>query len=300
MRGSIVFQLAAILLIGSHCEYARCYATELLLCGLTEAQVIDYVNQGYATLRVVDYFHGGITEGQALELVFTEYAQAYPPRVNTKPWTREEIDLLREQADQIPGQWKEITEHMPGRSKDSVRNFWRNHIGPNRKFTPAEDELLRRLVEYYGPDNWNIIGPCMPWRSLRLLRERWNNFLHPDLQRNVFLPDEDNHLMELVAERGSMWDSIAQQMPGRSPGQVKNRWAMLERKRRKAERAPPRPHPPAPFELPPLPHPPELEFYDLVEAYLGPSEPQQQTDEYSQSNPDKLRESGMTSTFFPE
>ncbi|MDR2628737.1 MAG: SANT/Myb domain-containing protein, partial [Puniceicoccales bacterium] len=48
-------------------------------------------------------------------------------------------------------------------------------------FTPDEDAQLRALVAEYGTDDWSQIALDMPGRTGRQCRDRWVNYLNPDI-----------------------------------------------------------------------------------------------------------------------
>ena len=52
---------------------------------------------------------------------------------------------------------------------------------PRAKFTKEEDEMLKNLVENFGDNNWQVISSKMPGRNSRQCRERWQNYLSPDV-----------------------------------------------------------------------------------------------------------------------
>jgi hypothetical protein len=91
-------------------------------------------------------------------------------------------------------------------------------------WTPEEDVRLKCAVGCVGPSNWNQIACAIGTRTARQARDRWHNFLKPDLSHQPFTPDEDRLLIELHGQLGNHWALVAERMPGRGPNQVKNRW----------------------------------------------------------------------------
>ena len=51
------------------------------------------------------------------------------------------------------------------------------------KFSQEEDDKLAELVRKFGPKNWKMIAEGIPSRSARQLRERWINYLDPNVNR---------------------------------------------------------------------------------------------------------------------
>jgi hypothetical protein len=64
----------------------------------------------------------------------------------------------------------------------------------------------------------------VPTRTSKQCRERWFDRLAPELKRTPFEPWEDEIISEKQREVGNKWSVIANYLPGRSPGAVKNRW----------------------------------------------------------------------------
>ena len=105
---------------------------------------------------------------------------------------------------------------------------------PKSKFERYEDEKLKRLVAKFGTDNWNAIAKKMKDRTVRQVRERWLNYLDPNLNTSEWTPEEDKLLYEKFDEIGRKWKIIASFFKNRTDINVKNRWLMLERHRKKA------------------------------------------------------------------
>ena len=109
---------------------------------------------------------------------------------------------------------------------------------PKVKFIPQEDELLRNLVQEYGEnDNWSIIAKKMTitYRNQRQCKERWFNYLSPNINNTPFTHEEDNKLEELYAEYGAKWVQIAKYFPSRTDINIRSRWLVLQRRKKKTE-----------------------------------------------------------------
>lgn len=107
---------------------------------------------------------------------------------------------------------------------------------PKVKFTPQEDELLRKLVNEYGEnDNWNIIAKKMniTYRNVRQCKERWTNYLSPTVNVSPWTPEEDEKLKQLYDELGSKWVQIAKHFPSRTDINIRSRWLVLQRHKKK-------------------------------------------------------------------
>lgn len=93
-----------------------------------------------------------------------------------------------------------------------------------RKFTPEEDEQLRRLVEENGARKWDHIASSMPGRTGRQCRDRYQNYLCPGISRDEWTPEEEQLLIQKHEEFGSHWSKISRFFQGRTGTALKNRW----------------------------------------------------------------------------
>lgn len=96
-------------------------------------------------------------------------------------------------------------------------------------FTKEEDEMVRCLVNQYGNSNWTNVSRRMKRRTARQCRERWKNYLSPDVKNGPWTKEEDSQLIELVEKNGSQWAKIALLFDNRTDVNVKNRWILLQR-----------------------------------------------------------------------
>ena len=90
-------------------------------------------------------------------------------------------------------------------------------------FTAEEDTYLKFLVFKYGDFDWNLIASMMGNRTARQCRERYKNYLAPNLNSSKWTSEEDNLLLQKYAEFGSKWTMISQYFNNRTVVNVKNR-----------------------------------------------------------------------------
>lgn len=95
------------------------------------------------------------------------------------------------------------------------------------RFTKLEDELLKQLVESQQNPNWNEIAKQLKNRTARQCRERYNNYLRPNIINGQWTKEEDALLIDLFNKFGPKWALISQSFKSRSPVNIKNRHSTL-------------------------------------------------------------------------
>jgi hypothetical protein len=96
------------------------------------------------------------------------------------------------------------------------------------KFTEDEDSQLRNLVEQVGSDAWENIAAAMGGkRTKRQLRERWQNYLSPNLVPS-YTEAEDCALVALYKQVGPQWAKIAAVIGKKSAISIRNRYRSLQ------------------------------------------------------------------------
>jgi hypothetical protein len=98
------------------------------------------------------------------------------------------------------------------------------------RFDVDEDFRLLELVHQYGVYHWELVAASMPARTARQCRDRYNNYLSAQIARTPWEPWEDALIARRHGELGPQWSLIAHALnAGRTPTQVKNRWASYHR-----------------------------------------------------------------------
>jgi hypothetical protein len=100
---------------------------------------------------------------------------------------------------------------------------------PKIRFGPCEDSLLATAVDQLGTANWAAVAQMVPGRTPRQCRERWNNYVNPDLSNEPWTDRDDQFLLSKFQELGSKWQMIADLLPGKSRNAVRNRIYNLNR-----------------------------------------------------------------------
>lgn len=115
----------------------------------------------------------------------------------------------------------------PPQSKTKKRE---PHTKSKQKFTPEEDQIIIEQVNKNGQKCWRHIAEHLPGRTARQCRERWVNYLSPNVSRDPWNKHEDDLLVRLVSEYGQQWSRISSNFPLRTDVMLKNRWSYLKRR----------------------------------------------------------------------
>ncbi|CAD8184100.1 unnamed protein product [Paramecium pentaurelia] len=112
---------------------------------------------------------------------------------------------------------------------------WISMLKTNLKMAPwnnEEDEILQSIIADPSENkNWtqitidfNRINPAKIVRHAKQIRERWNNYLNPELKKSEWSQPEQLQLLLLVQDIGKRWSLISKKISGRTENQVKNQY----------------------------------------------------------------------------
>jgi hypothetical protein len=104
-----------------------------------------------------------------------------------------------------------------------------------QRFSRDEDAHLARIVAKYGQSDWVHVAACMGSRNARQCRERWRNYLDPELRRDEWTAQEDQLLKQLFDQLGPKWNTISRHFFSRSDMALRNRHQLLVRRVTKLE-----------------------------------------------------------------
>ncbi|KAK9742761.1 hypothetical protein RND81_03G195800 [Saponaria officinalis] len=97
---------------------------------------------------------------------------------------------------------------------------------------PEEDQVLVNHVNKYGPRDWSSIrSKGLLQRTGKSCRLRWVNKLRPNLKNGCkFTAEEERVVIELQAQLGNKWATIATHLVGRTDNDVKNFWSSRQKR----------------------------------------------------------------------
>jgi hypothetical protein len=103
------------------------------------------------------------------------------PRCTRQPFTRGEDELiLQALGDNKMPNWNDVAALVPGRTARQCRERFQHYLSPGlaqSAWTPAEDELIRKLYAECGP-NWARIAEHFGGtRTNNSIKNRWNTRL---------------------------------------------------------------------------------------------------------------------------
>ena len=122
---------------------------------------------------------------------------------------------------------KKIYKGTKAKAKRQVQNDSKSKRKP---WQPEEDLQVVELVNKYG-SKWAKIASFLPERTGKQVRDRYTNKLRPSINKDEWTEKEERLFEQLCKQMGNKWSQIASFLPGRTEGQVKNRFYAQYRKK---------------------------------------------------------------------
>lgn len=146
-------------------------------------------------------------------------------------WGNEKID------------WEVISSHFPNKTLKQCFNRYtvllrkgkRENINEKNKFSPGEDKKIVELFKKYGDGYWNLISSCLYRKTAKQCKERYENYLNPNINKKVWTQEEDKLLMEKAKTLNLEWVKISPFFKEKTINQLKNRYELLSKQKKEAQ-----------------------------------------------------------------
>ena len=102
----------------------------------------------------------------------------------------------------------------------------------SRRWTTEEDHLLTTAIQEHGTTNWPAVAAYVGnGRTRAQCSQRWNRVLNPAINKNNWTKEEEDKLMQCVAQFGNKaWTRVAQQLGGRCDVQCRFKYNYIMKK----------------------------------------------------------------------
>jgi hypothetical protein len=97
-------------------------------------------------------------------------------------------------------------------------------------FTIEEDFRLMDLILCFGDNQWGSIEREMVTKNKRQCRERYLNYLHPQVNNEPWSTEEDHHLINMISTIGPSWEKLSKHFHCRTAINIRNRWNIVKKK----------------------------------------------------------------------
>jgi hypothetical protein len=119
--------------------------------------------------------------------------------------------------------WSEIIPQLNNKTAQDCISRYKATCFNRGKFTPEEDNKLLKIHSELGHD-WAQISRRMGSRNWKQVRDRYMNYLDPNINQKPFTISEDVLIFDIFEICGSKWKLYPKFMPGRTPDIIKNRY----------------------------------------------------------------------------
>jgi hypothetical protein len=133
-------------------------------------------------------------------------------------------------SDEIESNFQKASKKINKSLEGPKKMMRKKHNRARNPWTPQEDVKLVELMKKHG-QSWAMISASMEGRTGKQIRDRFLNKLRPNIKCGDWTVEEDELMIRLLNEIGNRWSLIATHLPGRTEGQVKNRYYSSIKKR---------------------------------------------------------------------
>lgn len=129
-----------------------------------------------------------------------------------------------------------ISDESTNENKTVIKEKKKPIFCQHYRWTEYEDDILRKLVEEFGENDWRHLAKKMDGRNSRQCRERWQYYLDPNLKIGDWTQEEDELIISKVKELGKKWMTIKNFFTNRTDAMIKNRYrSLMKDKNKKVE-----------------------------------------------------------------
>lgn len=140
-------------------------------------------------------------------------------------WKTNETKKLQKLINENGFQWNKISKQMKSRTPNQCMQKYYHFIQHNKKgrWNTIEDQILLNWVSKNTElKNWNDCANLIEGRSNRQCKERWFNYLNPNLNKSKWEENDQIVLFNCILKNGFCWVKISKQFQNRSENQIKN------------------------------------------------------------------------------
>jgi hypothetical protein len=151
-------------------------------------------------------------------------------------WTQQEDEQLKIEVEKIQQgssagnniDWRIISNSLPSRSAIQCKCRWNKYLQPTKyygKWDKYEDECI--LTMKREGFMWADIASRLERRTGDYIRDRYVNFLDPNIKKTNWTEEEDQILFKYQRILGNKWSEIQKILPGpgiRPQNSIKNRY----------------------------------------------------------------------------
>jgi len=135
-------------------------------------------------------------------------------------WSKDEDERIRifGDANGLEASWRDLCLILTNHTEEELKKRYGKILkmtNSKTQWTREEDDLLVAAIGKHGPKNWSNVAQEVPGRNGKQCRERWCNYLDPDIKRDAWQREEDRLILKYIRTTGSRWAEMAKALPGR-------------------------------------------------------------------------------------